>query len=370
MRHERMAWLFHKPFDHSNRADWLRYRFLKLFFRSSKAIARIVPGKERKLAWKELMFKIQAFTFFEHINIILNIDSDPQQSVSLRAVLEMVRETEPAYLLWATEGVGYIYAEKAFKEKEPPTGLLQDKNLPRWSLGPLHSGMGMLFASRFLQDFKNGNLYSDPSRALEQYLYLSRDNSIPGYAEIPVESLGFISRLLYPGELLVIDRLLQNINQELVAYFWHGVGRALCFLPENLWPGRSFPWRAIEIAIKETPHETGHFNVFSGLGWPLTLVNIREPRIMENVLKYHRDCLLENNAFSSGVSSAMVLLMDSVGDNTLINSFCDHKPDCSDPRIHENWIQLIKNPCEKALTDFYPYLKKRNCWSEVFKYRD
>ena len=83
MRHERMAWLFHKPFDHSNRADWVRYGFLRLFFRSSKAIARIVPGKERKLAWKELVFKIQAFTFFEHINIILNLDPDPQQSASL-----------------------------------------------------------------------------------------------------------------------------------------------------------------------------------------------------------------------------------------------------------------------------------------------
>lgn len=366
-RTSRLNRLFHKPVGHSYRQSQARYRLLKSFLLLSKAAAATVPGKERKLAWQGLSFKIQAYTFFEHINIILDIDSQSQWYLS--EVLKMVEALEPKNRVWAVEGVGYIYAERVLKKKELPTGLVQNNNLPRWSLGSLHSGMGMLFAGWFLQNYKNQKSSSNSHMILEEYLTLIKKNTMPGYKEVPLESLGFIARLMYPGEVLVLDKLLHEIDQDFAAYFWHGVGRALCLLPENMWPGRSFPCRAVEMAAKEAPHELGYLNVFSGLGWPLTLVNIREPRILEYVLKYHRDRLLENDAFSNGVSSAIVLLLESIRDRTLIDSFLDHKPGSSFPGLLEAWDKLIKTPCKRALKDFYPYLKKQNCWSEVFKYR-
>lgn len=366
-RTSRLNRLFHKPVGHSEQQSWLRYGLLKSFFLLSKAAARTFPGKERKWAWQGLSYKIQAYSFFEHVNIIL--DLKPQTQWSLEGALERIQAFPPEYRVWAVEGVGYIYAERILKQTELPDGLLQNKNLPRWSLGSLHSGMGMLFAIWFLQNFKKRDSSAISSGVLEQYLSLASENTMPGYREIPVESLGFITRLMHPQQVPVIDKILQEINRDFAAYFWHGVGRALCFLPENMRPGRTFPNRAVEMAGKEAPHEPGYLNVLSGLGWPLTLVNIKEPRILEYVLTYHRDRLLENDAFSKGVSSAIVLLQESIRDKTLISSFLEHKPDSSVPGLLDAWEQMIKNPCKRALEDYYPYLKKQNCWSEVFKYR-
>ncbi len=182
--------------------------------------------------------------------------------------------------------------------------------------------------------------------------------------------MGFIARLQYPEEVLVIDKILHDINEDYVSYFWHGVGRALAFLPSNLWPGGSFPWKAIRMAAKEFPHELGQLNVLSGLGWPLTLVNIREPKIMEGVLKYHGEFLLKNDAFSNGVSSALVFLQEFINDKTLINSFYNHKPDTSNESLHEIWDQCIKIPCERVFKEVYPYLEKENCWAELLRYRE
>ncbi len=129
--------LFHKRVGKSNRLGWAKYRLLRLFFLFSKSITKIIPGKERYLAWKELTLKIQVFTLFEHINITIKLD--PKSDISLEESVELVQKriSEPENRMWASEGLGYLFAEREFllKGNERVTGFLQKKNLPRQSLG-------------------------------------------------------------------------------------------------------------------------------------------------------------------------------------------------------------------------------------------
>jgi len=376
----RLNRLFHKPQGRSHRRSFLRYGLLTFSRFIAAATARIAPGAERELAWQELRNKILTFTFFEHINIILDVTkrySSQDKSSQIDKILihdriedavKKIRALAPENRVWALEGVGYIYAEQALKKKETPMGILQDNKLPPWSLGGLHSGMGMAFANWFLNQSQNQDTSSGSFEMIEQYHTLARQNSLAGCTGILLDSLGFISRLMAPVQLPEIGKQLQEIDKDFAAYFWHGVGRALCFLPQNMWPGRSFPWRAVEMAIKEAPHELGHVNMLSGLAWPFTLVNLREPRILENVLKYHRETLIKNDAFSKGICAALVLLAGSIDDRSLIDSFLEHHPDPAEPGLPELWQQVVKEPGKKALANPSPHLKNRYSWSQLFKY--
>jgi hypothetical protein len=365
-RISRLNRLFHKPAGYSHRHSPARRRLLKFFQFTAQMAARIVPTVENTLACRELTFKIRAFSFFEHVDIFL--DLDPDSPWPIEEAVKKIQALEPENRVWALEGVGYIYAERALKQKETPEGILQNINLPHWSSGGLHSGMGMVFANRFLQNFKDQNSLSISFKTIERYLALVRENSLPSCAGIPLDSLGFIARLMFPEQVPLIDKRLQKMEKNLAAYFWHGVGRALFFLPGNMWPGRSFPWRAVEMAPTEAPHEFGYLNILSGLAWPLTLVNLREPRITENVLKYHRERLSKNEAFSNGVSSAIVFLTKSIGSSPLIDSFLNHNPASSEPRLREDWERLVKTPCQKALNS-HPHQENRNSWSKFFLYK-
>jgi hypothetical protein len=320
-----------------------------------------------KLAMKELVNKIKAFTYFQHINIILKFDIKKQKSPV--DVLGLLDRLDTENFLWAAEGIGYLFTEKIVNQEFPGSHLFLVNDYEHNFLGILHSGMGMSLANNFLMKVDMAKDWPFLTKGIKQYLSLLNKVSLPGYEKIPVESLGFISRLLFPDFLPVINQLFHEVDDELVPYLWHGVGRALCFLPRHLWPGCSSPWRAIEIAESEAPHETAFLNILAGLGWPLTLVNIKHPQIMEQVLRYHGKYLSKNDAFSSGVSSAVLFLRDYLRENSLIMEFYNYKPEDSEPGLHKTWDKLIKIPCEKALEHFYPYLKREHRWSELFKYR-
>jgi hypothetical protein len=226
--------------------------------------------------------------------------------------------------------------------------------------------MGMAFAGCFLHHFTDHKTSHQSPRSLEQYITLVRENSQPGCAEIMLDSLGFIARLMYPQKVRELNSDILKIERDFTPYFWHGVGRALFFLPEHIRPRRSFPGKAVKMAAREAPDEPAFQNMLSGLAWPLTLVNLREPRIFEQVLTRHRDCLTGNAAFFAGVCSAIVFWAGSIADMTLVDSFLDFTPS---PQLRETWDTFIKIPCREALNDWYPRLAKRKTWAELFKYR-
>src|SRR5262249_11421336 len=174
----------------------------------------------------------------------------------------------------------------------------------------LHAGMGLSFANRLLETIKPGSPGGRVREVLGQFVELCKENSTNGYQGAAYESLGLVARNLYPHMVRSIDQQLSAIHGDLVGYFWHGVGRAIYFAPTNFWPDGRSPDRGVEMALRVSPHEVARLNSLAGLTWALTLVNIRQPEIMQSLLKRQGRLLNEDGAFSNGLSSAIIIWQD------------------------------------------------------------
>ncbi len=66
--------------------------------------------------------------------------------------------------------------------------------------------------------------------------------------------------------------------------FWHGAGRSLYFVPTNFATFGAAHGRALQAAMNEAPGPEERRNAVAGLVWAVTLVNIRHPAILKNLL--------------------------------------------------------------------------------------
>src|SRR5205085_2866059 len=107
------------------------------------------------------------------------------------------------------------------------------ESVPTSSLAALHAGAGLSFAGRALGVLTPRSTAGEVRRALEQFVALCRANSHEGYVRAAYEALGLWTRNLSPQLMPSIDRQLAEADEEMVGYFWHGVGRALYFAPTN-----------------------------------------------------------------------------------------------------------------------------------------
>jgi len=228
--------------------------------------------------------------------------------------------------------------------------------------------MGLSFANRILETITPQSSESKIREAVRQFVVLCRNNARDGYAGAAYESLGLVARNLYPEIVQIIARQLSETGNELVAYFWHGVGRAIYFAPTNFLSWNSSPWRGVEMTQREPTNETARRNALAGFVWALTLVNIRQLEILEAFLKHHGHEVTANDAFSNGVTSAIIIWHDSTEGDHYIAGLIQHQPDPSDPMLVELWNSQLKRPCEDAQR-YYPVLKKHRCLGEVFRYQ-
>jgi len=137
-------------------------------------------------------------------------------------------------------------------------------------------------------------------------------------------------------------------------------------LPLYIAPGFTSPWRAVD---REPPHEIGRLNARSGLAWATTMVNIKNPAIVENLIKYRGEQLAENDGFANGVASSIIMRQDTTPDDKVVKIFTEHKPDTSDARATKFWDQLVKRPCDAALQRYHPVLQKADQLGEIFRYQ-
>jgi hypothetical protein len=343
---------------------------LELMQKSAEAIRLITPWRETRLVWRELQNKLEAFDLFAHVDSVLTIPS--QGKVRLPELIRKAEALGPYRAVWASEGLGYYLTTRFCRQSEAPRHLLNSErggDLPENSLASLHAGMGLAIADRFLKTISPGSRNAEIRRALDQFLKVCRDNSRTGYIGAAYESLGLVTRNLYPQMIPKLDQELGRIDEGLVGYFWHGVGRGIYFAPTNFLPdGNS--GRALKLTWQEPPHELGRRNALSGLAWAMTLVNIRHPEILESFLKHHCSQLGDSDAFVNGVSSSVIIWRDSTVDDPFLEKFCEHQPDSSDSSQVARWEQIVRRPCLRALEYVYPELKARRRLGEVFHCHD
>ena len=120
---------------------------------------------------------------------------------------------------------------------------------------------------------------------------------------------------------------------------------------------------------QEAHDEYAWRNALAGLAWGVAMVNIRQPAIVANLLKHHGNQLSENDSFSYGLASSMVMRYDTTPDAPFITPFVQYLPDPADSSLVQLWNSQIRQPTQWALEDYYPVLKKYGCIGEIFRYQ-
>src|SRR5262249_28606752 len=179
------------------------------------------------------------------------------------------------------------------------------------------------------------------------------------YVAASYEGLGLVARNLYPHLIAEIDRELSQMGNNLIDYFWHGVGRAAYFAPTNYVPLPGVPVRIVEMTRREPPHELGRRNALAGAIWAMVLVNLREPEVIENFLVQCAEVDFDSDAFANGVSSAALVWCDSTENTAPLEALGRHRPSFSREDLADRWNRLVRDPCRRALEHF-PLLRKQN----------
>jgi hypothetical protein len=332
-------------------------------------IENLAPGSEGRVSWREFRNKLRVFELFEHPDSVLGLSSS--NGLPLIEQIQLVRRLGPYSAVWVMEGLGHDYAETFWVRRAKPHGMFSTRKtagLPANSLVPLHSGMGLSLAEHVLEEVTPKNSSSEIQRQLRHFVDLCDENSRSGYAPVAYESLGLVARNIFPRMVKTIDRELRQRDQQLLSYFWHGVGRAIYLAPTNFMPYAGALRCNFDSSLHEPPHELGRLNAMAGLAWALTLVNIQDPHVMESVLRQHGREVADTDAFADGVGSGIVIWYDSTRDPSLIEALTDYEPKSSDPSLAGLWVSQVRRPCQRAL-EHYEALKNNRRLGDIFRYQ-
>ena len=332
----------------------------------------LVARKDSPAVAQEFTNKLHVIMLVTQVHHQLGLDDGKTET--LLALVAKAAELEMFPRLWAVEGLGNYVGDQALARSDgaPVAGLLTDPAvaaLPPWSMTMLHAGIGMSFAKHVLKRLEPSSPAEDVMAAIAEFVSLCRHSSRPAYAGAALESLGLAARTLYPNLMLLIDTHIPSVDPELQGYFWHGAGRAMYFEPMNMLPSVNAPWRSIRRLDQEAPHDLARRNILSGLAWALTVVNMRQPLVMETFLRHHGDLAEEDDAFVNGVTSALLMRYDTTREDAWIRPFIHYEPRGGDEALTARWRTVITTPCERALSRTYRELSESHSLEQLFHYR-
>ena len=318
---------------------------------------RLIPQASSRLAWLEFQNKLEVFSLFEHVDLIL--DLLPPESMTLLQLTARASALDSYRSVWATEGIGHYYAQGRRATNDDHI------QWPTARLAPLHAGMGLAFASEVLERVGAGSDSAQLRDELQGFFRLCHTHSHEGYTGAMYEALGLVARNLYPHLLLAIDAELAKLDQQLIGYFWHGVGRAIYFAPSNFLVTCSAARRAMEMALSEPPHELGKLNAVAGVVWALTLVNLRQPQILELFLRYHWSQMAAVDVVGKSLSAALLIWRDSSPTNSLIDKLSQYRPANS---VSSGFWSAVRQACADASEPNYRVMKENNRLGSLFRY--
>ncbi len=327
------------------------------------------PTAEGCSAWRELLDKLEVYRLVRGVAERIGVPA-PGEPFDLETLVGRAYALDDFAALWAVEGLGHDDAEHVWPDGGPdPEGLLTGERaaaLPAKSLLMLHAGIGLAFAQRLLAELPPDAPADRVRGAVAEVLELCRSNSRPGLEGAALESLGLVTRTFHGDRVGAVDAALRTLDDEAArGFFWHGVGRALYFLPINFLPAGDATWRPFEMGLAEAPDPFARRNVLAGLAWAFTLVNMRRPELMTGLLLARHGARLEREAgFSNGVSSSVVMRSDTTPGSPLIRTFLDHRPPAD---TAARWDALVVGPARRALDEVYPRLRREGRLGEIFR---
>jgi hypothetical protein len=322
-------------------------------------------GPRAGLGYLELDNKVRAFHFFETVADALELGSGAL--VPGEAIRRAESRLGIERAVWAIEGIGYELSERRRRAGQPPDGLLRaaDADVPSGSWAVLHTGMGMSLAESSLE-----RVGSTPSpelrRVLDEHVALCSAAARPGYAELAFEPLGLVARQLHPSLVPAVAADLAERGGPWSDLFWHGVGRGVYFLPANLPPARSSPWRGLDSCRSEPPQERSRQNAVAGFSWAVTLVNLGRPSVVEGFLAHHATANDPRDPVAQGVASALELWHEVTGGSKELRGFVRH---VAAPDLRALWQQVVGSGFEEILRRASTNGTGNGRLPELFRYR-
>jgi hypothetical protein len=324
--------------------------------RSAAALAAASPRPRGRLRWRELGNKLEAFEIFRHAE---RQARSAGRALPLAALVELADDLVPYRRLWRLEGLGYGHAEEraahaahaahAANVAEPRGWLAAGAaELPAASLIALHCGIGLSLARRLLAASARAPA-AELRRGLAAYVAGCRELALPGHAAPLLEALGFIARLRLARRAGEVAGELARLDEEAHACFWHGLGRALYFLPRHAppWPGT--PRRLFAAVTREAPAGEERENALAGLAWAVTLVNLRHPRVLEDLLASQPPWVAASPGFAHGIGAAVFVWHDCTPRDPYLAAWRRHRPEPAGSGLARRWERQVSGPAEQAL---------------------
>ncbi len=203
------------------------------------------------------------------------------------------------------------------------------------------------------------------TRMLEEFVALCKNNSRKGYLGAAVESLGLETRDFYPGLLDVVHQQLRKNSSGVRGVLLAWSRRALYFSRKYFVPALT-AWGGIDEETRNCPDQ---LSAMAGLAWAITLVNMRQPAIMENMLRSYVEDSQLGQGFINGVVSSLIMRQDTTPAEPFIAAFYQHRP-VNDSLLATIWENSITAPAQAALRTYYPVLQQHGALDEVFRYQD
>ena len=315
--------------------------------RSGDALSFVSPGAGGAHCRQELRNKIEVYRLVKGVRKLLGLPP-AGQPFALLPYVERAYRLDAYSALWLVEGLGHDYVETALGVGSP-RGLLRGAavaGVPESSLPMLHGGLGLACAEHILAQLTPESSATEAGEALARFVALCRDNAMDRYADSAIEALGLDARCFFPDLVPVVDRGLEVLGDPVLhRFFWHGLGRAIYFLPVNFIPGYGSLWQAVRMARRESPAGTPRLDALAGVAYAFTMVNMSHPGILERVLDAHA-AELRGTSFGEGIVAAVVMRHEITPDAPVLRRFTEHRPSGA---VETAWGEIVRSPCRQAL---------------------
>jgi hypothetical protein len=242
---------------------------------------------ELTAGWRELCNKAQAYRLVglrrrRPLRGVAGAGGGPPDLAELVAEIYARWPQTAAFRL---ERLCYDHVHAIWRLGSPPHGLLTaaDAPLPAAALPLLHAGLGMALARRLLRPPLTAGRPAVLAERLERLLDLVRANARPEYEAVAIESCGLVVRVFRPWLHGAVARWMAGAGRHLERLYWHGAGRGMYFLPGSLAPLPGSARRALARSRREPPDALTRQDALAGLAFAVTMVNWRQPWLIERV---------------------------------------------------------------------------------------
>ncbi len=311
--------------------------------------ARLVAARA---ATRELGNKLRIYRLVANNRTILRRPSD-SRPVPLASLVHRALALGPFEALWAIEGLGRDHAHDALPAGSSEPGLLEGEDfdvVPACSRLMLHAGLGLSLAQSALARLDATATDATARREVDWFVRQCRRHSASGYAPAALESLGLVTRVFHRRLVALVASALRDVARDVVGLFWHGLGRAVYFTLRNFAPLSA--WNAIRMAFREATGGGPRHNTVAGIAWALTLVNQRQPEVLERlVIGPYGHHLLSEPGFCHGVESAVRVRELTTPGTGFAQAFADHRPSDSSRCETLLWDAAVARPARRALRD-------------------